>query len=51
MPKKIFITESQLKILVEASNMYNTCRMLISKGYLVHGTNAEFEEFSHNWEL
>ena len=46
MPKKILITEHQLNMLVEASNMYNTCRMLISKGYLVHGTNAEFEEFS-----
>ena len=45
MPKKILITEHQLNMLVEASNMYNTCRMLISQGYLVHGTNSEFEEF------
>lgn len=46
MLKKIIITESQFRTLIEASNTFDTCRMLISKGYLVHGTNVEFEEFS-----
>ena len=46
MTKTIIITESQLKRLVESSNVYNTCRDLISKGYLVHGTNADFNAFS-----
>ena len=46
MTKKISITESQLKIIVESSNMFNTCNKFISKGYLVHGTNTEFEHFS-----
>lgn len=46
MSKKIIITESQLKQLMESSNVYNICRELISKGYLVHSTNANFNSFS-----
>lgn len=46
MAKTIIITESQFNRLIESSNVYNTCRDLISKGYLVHGTNADFNTFS-----
>lgn len=46
MAKKIYITEAQLSTLIGESNMFDICRNLISKGYLVHGTNADFEQFS-----
>lgn len=46
MAKKITITESQFQTLVESSSTFNKCRELISKGYLVHGTTTEWDEFS-----
>lgn len=46
MGKTIIITESQYNRLIESPNVYNICRDLISKGYLVHGTNTDFNTFS-----
>lgn len=46
MAKKIIVTESQFKRLLESFSVYNICNDLISKGYLVHGTNANFTQFS-----
>ena len=47
--KKIIITEAQLKTLLEARNTYELCNNLIKQGYLVHGTNVEFELFSNEF--
>lgn len=44
--KKIIINESQFKILLEMSDIYDKCNRWITNGYIVHGTNAKFNEFS-----
>lgn len=46
MHKKIILSESQVCKLCKMSNTYDICHKLISKGYLVHGTNANFDFFS-----
>lgn len=49
MSKKIILTESQICSLFEASNTYDICQKLISKGYLVHGTNVNYDFFSSDF--
>ena len=46
MGKQVIISESQFRRLLETSDVYNVCYRLINNGYLVHGTNADFREFS-----